>query len=237
MLAHTIDPKMVRHAMALAEQKWGPECLQSLRGAFAELQQSAAEAYQHRPWHVIQFEPQHERKAAADCAAYGVKLYVPEEERLRTYGVRTSFGTYRGKRRVIVPMFPGYGFARLDLRPVDRFGRPADEATLRIIRRARGVRQGIHTFLHEGSHPAVIADWAMQLFQEREWDAYNPDKGPKASFAIGENVRVADGPFASFNAVVEEILKLDPVERIKVLVDIFGRKTPVTLEARQLDKL
>ena len=89
-------------------------------------------------------------------------------------------------------------------------------------------------FLGADKKPMPIPDHEADRIKGQVADGV---ERPKAAirFEIGENVRVADGPFASFNGVVEEVD--ESRSRVKVAVSIFGRATPVELEFGQVEKV
>jgi len=89
-------------------------------------------------------------------------------------------------------------------------------------------------FLGADQKPVPISDSeAMRILHQVQEGVERPK--PSVSFEIGEQVRVSDGPFASFSGLVEEVD--DERARLKVAVSIFGRATPVELEYGQVEKL
>ena len=116
--------------------------------------------------------------------------------------------------------FPGYVLIKMEM---------SDE-TWHLVKNTAKVTD----FLGGRGRPIPISDAeAMQILNQVEEGVERPR--PSITFDIGEQVRVCDGPFNSFNGLVEEVD--EEKARVKVSVSIFGRSTPVELEYSQVEKL
>jgi transcriptional antiterminator NusG len=91
-------------------------------------------------------------------------------------------------------------------------------------------------FLGPNGKPQAISDTeaARMLNSKEEAAASAPRQQVKVDYEIGDSVKVLDGPFASFNGIVEE-LDFDK-SKVKVSVSIFGRATPVELDFEQVER-
>ncbi len=89
-------------------------------------------------------------------------------------------------------------------------------------------------FLGTKTRPSPITEAEAERIMKQTQEGVEHPR-PSVIFQIGEQVRVADGPFTSFNGTVEEID--EEKGRVKVSVSIFGRSTPVELEYGQVEKV
>lgn len=160
------------------------------------------------------------------------KVKAALEERVASFSQTEKFGEVlvpteeivelvKGKRKTSSRKFyPGYILVRMEL----------DDETWHIVNNTAKVTG----FLGGREKPTPISDEeAEQILNRMEAGKLKPK--PKYFFEIGDEIRVIDGPFKNFNGTVDEV---NPEKgKIRVLVSIFGRSTPVELEFVQVTKL
>jgi len=130
-----------------------------------------------------------------------------------------------GKKQVVQKkVFPGYLLVRCDL---------TDDSWY-VIRNT----PGITGFVGQGAKPSPLPRRDVENFLtvKDETEEFTSKRGkPRLEYEMGETVRVKEGPFADFSGEIVEINE-DQL-KVKVLVNIFGRETPVELEFSQVAKL
>jgi len=171
-------------------------------------------------WYVVHVYSGHEQK---------VKLAL--EEKIQASKYPEKFGEIliptenvvelvNGKKKEFTRKFyPGYILVKMYL----------DNDTWHIVNST----QKVTGFLGGKNKPAPISDKeAKNIVEKMQQGKEKPQ--PKYFFELGDEVRVVDGPFSNFNGTVEDVSP--DKEKVKVLVSIFGRPTPVELNFIQVSK-
>jgi transcriptional antiterminator NusG len=173
-----------------------------------------------KQWYVVQAHSNCEDKAQASLL-----------ENIERAGLGDLFGEIMVPREEVVELrdgqkvvsrrkfFPGYVLVEMEL----------NDETWHVVKST----QKISGFLGGGGKPRAMPQAEVDRLVHQIEEGIERPK-PKVLFEVGESVRVTDGPFASFNGLVEEVD--EDAAKLKVSVLIFGRPTPVELEYFQVEK-
>ena len=170
-------------------------------------------------WYVVHTYAGHENKAR-----------LALEDKVRQMNKQDKFGAVliptesvtenvKGQRRTTTRKFyPGYMFVQMEL----------SEETFHLVKNTPRI-----TGFLGGQHPTPVKDAEIAVITSQMTDGVQKPKS-KLSFEDGETVRVIDGPFSNFSGVIEEVKP--EKQKLRVLVSIFGRFTPVELDYTQVEK-
>lgn len=164
-------------------------------------------------------------------SGYELKVKKALEEKVKTFPKKEMFGNIivpsenvmeliKGQRKTTTrKIFPGYILVNMEL----------NDETWHLVKDIPRVTG----FVGGSTNPPAISDEEVEKIALQMEEGANKPK-LKVVFEKGESVRVIDGPFSNFNGVVDEI---KPEKgKVKVLVSIFGRSTPVELDFIQVEK-
>ncbi len=177
-------------------------------------------------WYVVHTQSGYEKKVKQNLEARTASMNM-EEQIHEVVIPMDDVVEFKGGKKVVVQkkMFPGYLLVRCYL----------DDDSWYVIRNT----PGIVNFVGAGGKPSPLSRREVETFlhvedPERKGDAPTKVKA-RLAFELGETVRVKEGPFADFSGEVVEIN--EDQAKVKVLVNIFGRETPVELEFGQVARL
>ena len=171
-------------------------------------------------WYIVQSYSSFEKKVADAIKKEAIKAKL--EDKIEEVLVPTHEVTEvrRGKRvQRKKKYFPGYVLVKMDM----------DNQLYHLIKDIKKVSG----FLGQKGKPLPVSEKEIDKIMGRIKEGTLEPKS-QVSFDIGEQVKVCEGPFASFSGLVEEVD--EEKSRLKVSVSIFGRPTPIDLEYNQVEK-
>ena len=175
-------------------------------------------------WYIIHAYSGFENKVRDSIIAEAERLGLAEAVEAVEVPTETVTEVRRGKKvQSERKFFPGYVLAKLEM----------NDDVYHLVRNTPKVTGFLGT--NNKPQPISEAEAARILSTKEEAAAAAPKNKIKVDYEIGDQVKVLEGPFASFNGLVEE-LDFDK-GKVKVSVSIFGRATPVELEFEQVERM
>ena len=173
-----------------------------------------------KQWYIVHTYSGHEQKAMRSLLDRAKTMGMEEHFDEVLIPEETVVEMVKGERRTSKrKYFPGYILVRMEL----------NDETWHVV---RGTPK-ITGFVGGDKRPPPISDEEVARMTEQIKEGATKPK-PKIMFDEGENVRVIDGPFANFSGYVDEVMS--EKEKVRVMVHVFGRATPVVLDYTNVEK-
>ena len=171
-------------------------------------------------WYVLHAYSGYEKKVSESIMDQAEKLGISENIEEISVPTQNVVEVKRGVRiNTERKIFPGYILIKMNL----------NDDTWHIIKNT----PKLSGFLGNKGQPVPISNAEAKRISEQVIDGIEKSR-PAVMYDVGEQVKVIDGPFASFNGEIEQID--EEKARLRVAVSIFGRSTPVDLEYSQVEK-